>query len=166
MSTEKKHIIADFPQGGHNHAICISDALAMAEKLCADHSVRLTELRRKVLELVWSSHKPLGAYDILEMLQEQRGVSAPPTVYRALDFLLAHKLIHRIESLNAYVGCASPNHLNGGQFLICKKCGTTAELDDYDLAKKIDDRAEGLGFQVLHQMIEVSGLCRDCVGDK
>ena len=152
MATKKNHVIADFPQRIHNHENCVSDALAVAEKLCADNSVRLTELRRKVLELVWSSHQPLGAYEILEMLQEERGRVAPPTVYRALDFLLAHKLIHRIESLNAYVGCASPNHLNGGQFLICTKCGTTAELDDDDLSRTIDYRAEQLGFQVLHQI--------------
>ena len=166
MSKEKKNpIIADFPTKGHNHEICVSEALAAAERLCAKHSVRLTELRRKVLELVWSSHKPLGAYEILEMLQEERGGGAPPTVYRALDFLIVHKLIHRIESLNAYVGCASPNHISCGQFLICEKCGTTAELEDDALARKIDDRAEQLGFQVLNQVVEVSGVCRDCVGD-
>ena len=89
----------------HDHAHCVAGALAEADALCARLGVRLTELRRRVLELVWQSHKPLGAYDILAVLSEQDGRrAAPPTVYRALDFLLENSLVHRIASLNAFTG--------------------------------------------------------------
>jgi len=162
MSGNGKEILADFPRTAHDHKKCVADALAEAERLCAESGVRLTVLRRRVLELVWSSHRPLGAYEILEMLRQERGRAAPPTVYRALDFLLEHRLIHRIESLNAFVGCAAPDHRHGGQFLICTECGMTAELDDDALSRRVRDRAARLGFVVQEQIVEISGLCPDC----
>src|SRR3546814_13619005 len=95
----------------HDHDHCVSHALAEADSLCARQGVRLTALRKRVLELVWQSHKPLGAYDILAQLTEQDGRrAAPPTVYRALDFLLENGLVHRIASLNAFIGCNHPEH--------------------------------------------------------
>jgi Fur family zinc uptake transcriptional regulator len=93
----------------HDHSHCVHSALSEADTLCAQKGLRLTALRRRVLELVWQSHKPLGAYDILAVLSEQDGRrAAPPTVYRALDFLLENGLVHRISSLNAFVGCVHP----------------------------------------------------------
>lgn len=155
-------VIADFPATAHDHDECVDGAIAAAEALCEEAGVRLTALRRRVLELVWSSHTPLGAYEILEMLRTERGGAAPPTVYRALDFLLEQGLIHRIESLNAFVGCAHPEHSHGGQFLICTQCGLTAELDDNTLSRRLRDRAARLGFVVESQMVEVKGLCPAC----
>ena len=94
----------------HDHRVCVKDALEQATAICAKRGARLTPIRRRVLELIWASHKPSGAYDILEALsQESRGKRiAPPTVYRALDFLLEQGLIHRLESLNAFIGCPHP----------------------------------------------------------
>ena len=99
----------------HDHSQCVDSALADADALCARQGVRLTALRRRVLELVWQSHKPLGAYDILGTLSEEDGRrAAPPTVYRALDFLMENGLIHRIASLNAFIGCVRPEHSHQG----------------------------------------------------
>src|SRR5882724_8224269 len=92
----------------HDHQHCIDDALVRAATICAQSGGRLTPLRRRVLELVWHSHAPVGAYDILDALRRDGRPAAPPTAYRALEFLLGHGLIHRIESLNAFVGCAQP----------------------------------------------------------
>ena len=92
----------------HDHTKCISEAVAIAREICAKHGERFTELRGRVLELVWDSHRPIGAYAILERLKSDGRSAAPPTVYRALDFLMGVGLVHRIESLNAYVGCAHP----------------------------------------------------------
>ena len=133
-----------------------------AEHLCKSRGVRLTAQRRRVLELLWSSHRPLGAYEILKMLNKQGAAAAPPTVYRALDFLRANGLIHRIESLNAFVGCVAPGQEHGGQFLICSSCGLAAELDDDGLTEEIRERATKLGFDVKKQTIEISGLCSAC----
>ena len=108
-----------FPLGKHQHASCISDALRAAEKTCKERGLRLTPIRRRVLELVWASHEPVKAYDILDILRSERDSAAPPTVYRALEFLLGEGLVHKIESLNAYVGCGEPGHADAGQFLIC-----------------------------------------------
>ena len=115
-----------FPKAEHDHGDCIADALGMAEQVCAKRGARLTKLRRRVFELVWSSHAPVGAYDLLRHLARERDGAAPPTVYRALDFLRKHGLIHRIESLNAFVGCCTPGEAHAGQFLICSRCGAAA----------------------------------------
>ncbi|MHA1109066.1 MAG: transcriptional repressor, partial [Alphaproteobacteria bacterium] len=95
-------ILAPFRATGHDHKRCIAEALAAAEEICARQSVKLTDLRRRVLELIWDRHEPVRAYDLLDQLRAGRRSAAPPTIYRALDFLLEAGLIHRIESLNAY----------------------------------------------------------------
>jgi Fur family zinc uptake transcriptional regulator len=115
-----------------------------------------------VLELVWSSHGPIGAYELLDKLRVSRGNAEPPTVYRALDFLIEHALIHRIESLNAYVGCGDPTRRHGGQFLICRDCKSVAELDDNAIARAVIRRADALGFDAQRQTVEVIGRCFDC----
>ena len=92
----------------HDHAQCIDAALDKAADLCSRRGARLTKLRRRVLELVWQGHAAVKAYDLLGALDRGAGAAKPPTVYRALDFLIAHGLVHRLESLNAFVGCPAP----------------------------------------------------------
>lgn len=149
----------------HDHDHCISDALAAARDLCLGRGVRLTDLRLQVLELIWQNHKPLGAYTLMEMLAKAntRRV-APPTVYRALDFLLEQGLIHRINVLNAFIGCPSPGTKHQSHFLICRACGVAIELDEPTLGQQIQQVAVGAGFTVEAQALEVSGLCANCAG--
>jgi Fur family transcriptional regulator, zinc uptake regulator len=146
----------------HDHAHCVDTALATAEALCKTRGERFTPVRRRVLELVWASHKPVGAYALLDQLRADGRSAAPPTVYRALEFLLEQGLVHRVESLNAYLGCAHPEHGHAAQFLICRKCGTTAELDETDIAAAIDRHAKRTGFAVERRTVEASGLCAGC----
>lgn len=146
-----------------NHQACIDEAVRNAETLCRNHQQRFTATRRRVLELVWQQHKPIGAYEVLELLQ-QSGRSAPPTVYRALDFLQRMGLVHRIASLNAYVGCAHPDKPHDGQFLICTSCKSSAELDVPAITSAIEQSAVASGFEAHHQMVEIMGLCPDCAG--
>ena len=158
----KEDVLAPFPLSKHDHVACVTDALDAAEEKCRAEGLRLTPLRRRVLELVWSGHGPVGAYDILDRLRTERDGVAPPTVYRALDFLRDHELVHRIESLNAFIGCGDPARHHGGQFLICTDCGAVAELDDPAIARTVSKRAGALGFTIEHQMIEISGRCGAC----
>lgn len=156
-----------FAGADHDHGSCVAEALQAAEDLCRTRGVRLTNIRRSVLELVWQSHRPIGAYAILEGLQQRRGGPvAPPTVYRALDFLLEQRLIHRVESLNAFVGCDHPGEQHAPQFLICSDCGRAAELDSQPLLNAIGKAADRAGFAVDHVAVEVSGQCPECYGGR
>ena len=147
----------------HDHSHCVSHALTEAESICSRQGLRLTALRKRVLELVWHSHKPLGAYDILGVLSEEDGRrAAPPTVYRALDFLLENGLVHRIASLNAFVGCSHPEHPHQGQFLICRACSAAIELEQPAISDAIVSAAADVGFVVESQTVEVVGLCAGC----
>lgn len=155
-------VLAPFRPERHNHARCITDALEVAERQCARDGLSFTPLRRRVLELVWSSHGPIGAYDVLDGLRKERRRAAPPTVYRALDFLMTSGLIHRIESLNAYVGCGDPRRRHGGQFLICRDCGSVAELNDKGISRAVSRMAGTVGFSVDEQTVEITGQCPRC----
>ena len=155
-------VLRKFTPARHDHQRCVATALAKAEEACAASGKRLTPLRRKVLELVWSSHLPVKAYDLLAQLGSGRDQAAPPTVYRALDFLQEAGLVHRIASLNAFVGCGEPRARHVGQFLICIQCGAVAEMADAEVSARIEQRAEKLGFRVVRETIEVEGTCRDC----
>jgi Fur family zinc uptake transcriptional regulator len=151
-----------FAERSHDHGSCIETALERAEAVCFARGVRLTELRRQVLELIWRRHEPIGAYDLLDQLKITHRRAAPPTVYRALEFLIGQGLVHRLESLNAYIGCTRPEGRHAGQFLICTRCASIGELDDAEIAEAVCRRAAMLGFQVERQTIEVRGLCADC----
>ena len=148
----------------HNHQKCVRDAVAAAERICSDKHSRLTPLRRRVLELVWSSHAPIGAYELLELMAKDGSRPAPPTIYRALDFLKTQGLVHRIETLNAFVGCAHPEAPHDAQYLICEACGMAVELEIDGLAGHIEKAAAREGFSVGAQTIEVQGRCGDCTG--
>lgn len=151
-----------FPNPEHDHGTCIAQAIETAEDLCRERGLRFTQLRRRVLELVWNSHRPVGAYDLLDSLNRNGKKAAPPTVYRALDFLIDAGLVHRLDSLNAFVGCSDPQHSHTAQFLICRECRSVAELDDPEINSVIETKASDLGFTAIHQMLEIEGLCSDC----
>ena len=137
-------------------------ALAQADALCQERGVRLTDLRRRVLEIIWSHPKPMGAYAILDVLRDDGRQGAPPTVYRALDFLLEQGLIHRLASLNVYAGCCQPGSRHGGQFLICRDCGQVNEMNSPAVENLLCAEAAAHRFEVLTQMVEVLGRCPDC----
>jgi Fur family zinc uptake transcriptional regulator len=142
-------------------------ALAHAAAACEHRGAKLTDLRRDVLGLILEAPGPTGAYELLERLRARRSGAAPPTVYRALDFLLEQRLIHRIERLAAFVGCLDahahePGHHHAAQFLICRRCGHVIEIEDADLARALAAAAGRAGFAVARTTIEAEGLCADC----
>ena len=151
-----------FPTAEHNHLDCVQNALETADLICRERGLRLTQIRRRVLQLVWNSHTPVGAYEILDALAREGKRSAPPTVYRALGFLIEADLVHRLNSLNAFVGCPDPRSSHAGQFLICRGCRSVAELDDTEIGGLIDQKAAGLGFTAVQQILEIQGLCPEC----
>jgi len=156
-----EHHDLKFIDDNHDHQRCLGQALENAEQLCQQRGQRFTALRRRVFELVWCHHKPIGAYDVLEQLQ-QDGRAAPPTVYRALDFLLELGLIHRIASLNAFVGCSHPHDTHEGQFLVCTACHSYAELNAEAINTAIAASACDSGFVAQRHTVEIMGLCPRC----
>ena len=143
-------------------------ALRQAEEACLRRGATLTPLRRQVLDLVLQAEAPVGAYALLDRLKESRPGAAPPTVYRALDFLLEHGLIHKLERLNAYIGCADAGHRHAHdhhhphQFLICRRCGATAEITDHGVAHAIEAAARRAGFTLAEATVEIEGTCARC----
>jgi Fur family zinc uptake transcriptional regulator len=147
----------------HNHTKCLADAMQKAESICEQNNARLTPSRRRVLELIWQSHKAIKAYDLLEILQKEDKSAKPPTIYRALDFLTENGLVHKVESLNAYLGCSHPEQ-NGHscQFFICRDCNDIHEFCDNNIFESINHNAEKIGFRPSAQTVEVLGICDNC----
>ena len=151
-----------FPPPGHDHGSCASAAIMHAEELCAARAQRLTPIRRHVLEALLASHKPLGAYEIMERLAH-RGRPAPITVYRALDFLRDNGLVHRIESRNAFVACVHP-HADSDPvvFLICERCGAVGEASGSAITETLKASCRAAGFALKSPVIEIAGICSHC----
>ena len=114
--------------------------------------------------MIWSSHKPVGAYALIDRLASDGQRVAPPTVYRALEFLLTNGLIHRIERLNAFVGCPEVDEDHAPQFLICDDCGDVAELRERTVSAAIAQGANAAGFTGWRASVEVVGVCPECAG--
>lgn len=147
----------------HDHSACIKGALHTASHVCEARGTRLTPLRQQVLEALWGTHQAQGAYDVLNALNKKaKKKLAPLSVYRALDFLVAEGLVHRIESLNAYVGCPHPEQSHALQFLICGECRLVVELDESKINRTLAASAQVHGFTPTRTVVEVIGLCSTC----
>lgn len=146
----------------HDHAGCRIRALEAVESACSARGLKLTPVRRQVLEILLEGHRALGAYDVLRRLTAAGATPQPPVAYRALDFLVANGFAHRIEKLNAYVACVRPGPGHDAAFLICRECGAVAELDGSATAAGLGDAASAAGFAMDRAVVEVEGLCPAC----
>jgi Fur family zinc uptake transcriptional regulator len=132
-------------------------------RICKQRGLRLTPIRANALQLIADAGRPMKAYELLDQMKETHDAAAPPTVYRALDFLFEHGFIHKLASINAFVGCHHP----GGEqhavpFLICDTCQSATELEDDSIVEALEARARAQGFVPRAQTLEVHGVCAQC----
>lgn len=147
----------------HDHTRCEHAAMAQARNVCQARAARLTPTREAVLQLIWQNHRPIGAYAIIEQLAQLSGKRVlPPTVYRAIDFLLDLGLIHRIASLNSFIGCPFPGSAHSDLFLVCRVCGSVAECSAEGINSAIAATAARAGFTAESQAVEILGVCPQC----
>ncbi|MGY0343129.1 Fur family transcriptional regulator [Xylella fastidiosa] len=149
----------------HHHVHDAPEFIHAVERACSERGLRLTPIRANVLQLIAHAGKPVKAYELLEWVREGKdvGANAPPTVYRALDFLMTHGFIHKLESINAFIACHHPNSTrHSAPFLICDKCHNAVELEDKDVVAQLNACARALGFQPQMQTLEVHGICARC----
>ena len=150
----------------HDHGDCVAAAVAAAEAACTRKKLRLTPVRRRVLEILAEEHRAMGAYDILEQLRTEGQAAHPPVAYRALDFLVEHGFAHKIERLNAFIACGHPGDGPGAShrpaFLICRSCQSVAEAHVPPADGKLGAQAAELGFKIERTVIEAEGLCPGC----
>jgi len=145
-----------------NHTHCAGTAIEQAEQVCLARGARLTPIRKAVLAEIWSGHEATKAYDLISRLSTAGNVIKPPTIYRALEFLLAHGLIHRIESLNAFIGCDHPDIAHQAILMICDTCGAINEQSNEALNQLITQISDQQAFKTTHQSIELHGICQRC----
>ena len=153
-----KHIMSSFEK--HDHSICINRYKASIEKYCHQNNLELTPLRQKVFEILIRGHKPLGAYEILDVLSKEGFSSSPPIAYRVLDFLIENGLVHKIQGLNSFIACAYAGCAHIPAFVICRKCDNVAEIRGEENFPKAS--SSSLDFNVENAMIEILGICSTC----
>lgn len=158
-NSRKRATVCTDPKHHVHHA---GEFVSEVERACVERGLRLTPLRADVLRLVAESDRPVKAYDLLDHIHASKAASAPPTVYRALDFLLANGFIHKLESINAFVACHHPSVQHTVPFLICDNCHLAVEMEDERIPLLLDEKARALGFVPQAQTLEVHGLCSVC----
>lgn len=146
----------------HDHGVCMEAAMAACERVCAARGARLTPIRRRVLEILWETHRPLGAYGILDRLRAEGRSAQPPTVYRTLEFLTEHGLAHRLSTLNAFIGCRHPETPHAPHFLICTSCEGVGEVASGALEQAVAAATEASGFVASTAALEIAGRCARC----
>ncbi len=130
---------------------------------CSENNLQSTPLRRKVLEFLLRDHRPLGAYEILDLLAKEGLSSKPPIAYRVLDFLIEQGFVHKIQGLNAFVACSHPGDSHSPAFMICRKCEKVAEVHDKVGDLKLDEKSSG-DFKIEKAFVEIMGICKSCIG--
>ncbi|MGA9089036.1 MAG: Fur family transcriptional regulator [Bradyrhizobium sp.] len=152
-----------FPAPDHDHGRCTADAMQHAERVCKLRGQKFTPIRRQVLQALLSSHRPLGAYEVIDELAKAMPRPAPITVYRALDFLIGNGLVHRIESRNAFIACAHDHDAAAMvAFLICERCGSVGEIPAVPVAQSLNAAARATGFVPKMSVVEITGICAHC----
>ena len=152
-----------FPAPDHDHDRCTAEGISHAELVCRERDQKFTPIRRQVLRALLASHRPLGAYEVIDELARSMPRPAPITVYRALDFLMANGLVHRIESRNAYLACAHDHDAASlVAFLICERCGSVGEIPAAPVAQSIAAAARASGFAPKLSVVEITGTCAHC----
>lgn len=150
-----------------DHAARRPLALAEAENACHERGLRLTPMRRQVLDALYATHRPMSAYDLVDRLGPEGGDKrpAPITVYRALDFLLENGFVHKLESRNAFIACPF-RHAPGDLvvFMICEQCGGVDEACSEELRGALSHLAQAQGFSPRANVIELAGRCAHCAG--
>jgi Fur family transcriptional regulator, zinc uptake regulator len=152
----------DIAFAAHDHHTCSADVLARADDLAKASAVRLTPVRRRVLEILLEEHRALGAYDVLQRLAADGFGNQPPVAYRALEFLVDQGFAHRIDRLNAFVACMHPGETHAPSFLICGTCNAVAEAPARAVRSALDKAAASVGFIVERSSIEAVGQCPQC----
>ncbi len=145
----------------HDHTECVGSGMTSAETYCVEHGLQFTPVRRRVLEILLSEHKAMGAYDILPTLAEEGLGKQPPVIYRALDFLVKHGFVHKVERLNAYIACTHPHSDHAPAFLICKSCDRVVETEGR-ITAGLNHAAQNVGFHIEAAVIEAVGQCPNC----
>lgn len=148
----------------HDHGTCVTDAMAAAEARCASGNIRFTPVRRKVLEILLQGHRALGAYAILDCLRDAGFGSQPPVAYRALEFLVANGLAHKIERMNAFIACSHPGEAHAPAFMICRLCDAVAETQSEPARGALGAAARTTGFRIERTVVEAEGVCPTCAG--
>ena len=152
-----------FPAPDHDHGRCAADAIEHAERVCKMRAQNFTPIRREVLRALLSSHRPLGAYEVIDELAKSMPRPAPITVYRALEFLMENGLVHRIESRNAYLACGHDHDMaTMVAFLICEACGSVGEIPAAPVAQSLSAAARASGFAPKLSVVEITGVCAHC----
>lgn len=147
----------------HHHVRDAKAFVKAVEAACKQRGLNLTPARANALRLIAESDKPIKAYDLLDGMKKLQDSAAPPTVYRALEFLTEHGFVHRLESINAYMACHHPGgELHATPFLICDRCQSTQELEQPLWVTELESHANELGFAVRGQTLELHGLCAAC----
>lgn len=155
--------MADTPAfHAHDHTDCTGGVMARAEEMAVAQGLRLTTVRRRVLEVLLEGHRAMGAYEVLQRLAAEGFGNQPPVAYRALDFLVEAGLVHRIQRLNAFAACMHPGEAHAPAFLICRTCDAVAEAPGIQVRAALDAAAAGVGFAVERATVEALGLCPGC----
>ncbi|WP_147125270.1 Fur family transcriptional regulator [Shimia ponticola] len=147
----------------HTHdASSIAKALTEVEAYCAEQKLKLTPVRRRVLEILLQEHRAFGAYEVLSQLQAEGLGSQPPIAYRALDFLVSNGFAHRVENLNGFVACVHPGEDHAPTLLVCRDCKSVSEAPASLMTDALGRVAAESGFSVDPSSVEVQGVCSDC----
>ncbi len=135
------------------------------EALCRARGGRMTRQRRAVLGLLVAQKRPLSAYELRDMLRPADASVTPASVYRCLDFLMEHGLVHRLETTRSFIACDHPDHPHAVQFLICRQCGSVVEAEDQRVAAATENLGQLLGFALDQRSVELTGICATCKTD-
>ena len=127
------------------------------------HMDQLTEPQVESYKILRAAKAPMSAYSLLAELESRLGRRVyPQTVYRILEALLEHGLIHKLESANAFLACTHPDDPHSSIHLVCKQCGVAKEVVDLRVSKMLSEDAKTAHFKLQDQVVELRGICSRC----
>ena len=143
--------------------------VSVLEQLSLNSELKMTPLRKDVLEIFLASTLPLSAYEVLALLKKRRPTAEPPTVYRVIEYFVEKKLIHRIETSNKFVCCSHLDNFESsyhGVLFLCHECQRSYEIRDDEMLKVLSKFSKKHHLVIDESLIEIKGTCESCLHKK
>jgi len=115
-----------------------------------------------MLEAFAQAKSPLSARDAEDMLRSMHIRANTTTIYRELQFMVAHGYITEVYLSPKSISYESAD-LKHHHFLVCESCGTIENMTNCHVSDLETTVYKKNGFKVTRHSLEFYGQCARCV---
>ena len=124
--------------------------------------LKRTYPRLKILEILDQSDTFLSAEDIRVAFKDDAHSLPLSTVYRVLESLVSHDLVHELNLDHRNIKLYEIAHKHHEHHLICVECDKVIHLKQCPVHSFEEELKTTHGFKMKHHSLDFYGVCEEC----